>query len=399
MVKLPSLQNRFIVIFSFLLISLVVQSQKKTILIEPVKRKINQDALLPAQTYVNLQIPTATATAIIEVNISHGRKMGSSPEKIAWVRPVSYSGDFAELPIDMKFKSNSNYSFEVTLYNYMNATQKLRLRSLLLGYINSYLDAIVSTGNEKINLLQKNDQIMKDLNEIVSNGLRDYKNFRNKQFQGFSGIVKLKLQQVSAAKLSDASHNLGKEASDSIMTDEKMKNAYTQKLILETKNVVNAELNNYLDDDFVELYDHFIVANQYTEKTQTVLPLFIGYGAVYFGGNVHDLDYDTKPYAGFSIPLGKGDGKYFSRTTFIMGVFINNFKNAADSTITGPLVDRPIFAGLGFRLYDFINFNAGMVATSTTKQNLANIKTEDIKLRPFIGLNFQFNLWLGVNKK
>ncbi len=80
-------------------------------------------------------------------------------------------------------------------------------------------------------------------------------------------------------------------------------------------------------------------------------------------------------------------------------MFINNFKNAADSTITGPLVDRPVFAGLGFRIYDFINFNAGMVATSTTKQNLSTIKTEDIKLRPFIGLNFQFNLWLGVNKK
>jgi hypothetical protein len=82
-----------------------------------------------------------------------------------------------------------------------------------------------------------------------------------------------------------------------------------------------------------------------------------------------------------------------------MGVFINNFKDADDNTITGPVIDRPVFAGLGFRIYDFINFNAGVVATSMEKQNLSNIRTESIKLQPFIGLNAQFNLWLGLNKK
>src|SRR5690606_3709132 len=116
-------------------------------------------------------------------------------------------------------------------------------------------------------------------------------------------------------------------------------------------------------------------------RTQTVLPLFIGYGGVYLGGNVDNLEYDSQPYAGFSIPFGRGNGAWFSRTSFVLGVFINNFKDADDNTITGPVVDRPVFAGLGFRIYDFIHFNAGVVATSTAKQNLSNIKTENIDLQ------------------
>jgi hypothetical protein len=199
--------------------------------------------------------------------------------------------------------------------------------------------------------------------------------------------------------LKNAAYNVDRSTADSASTSDELKSSYSSQLQKELYRIILTELDNYLDMEFVQRYDNFIVSNQFTERTQAVLPLFIGYGAVYFSGNVRDLEYDAKPYAGFSIPLGRGDGKYFSRTTFIMGVFLNNFKDGNDVTITGPIVDRPVFAGLGFRVYDFINFNAGMVATSTSKQNLGNIKTENIHLYPFVGLNFQFNLWLGVGKK
>lgn len=376
-----------------------IYAQKKTILIEPQKRKINQDALLPAQTYFTIQVPVSSRTGIMLLNVYKGKTVSDKIESNSWTRPVQFSGEFAEIPVDLKLKSNSNYTFQLTIYNLLSDSERTNLRDILSASVVSYLDAAIENEDSKIIVSRKSDQLIKDLNDIVNKGLSDYQNIQRKNFEGFSDIVKLKIQQLTNAQLKNAGYNLNKRTLDSSTNDQELRAAYSAKLRIELKQLILAELHNYLGMEFVKLYDSFVISNQFTEKTQTVLPLFIGYGAVYFSGNARNLNYDSKPYAGFSIPLGRGDGKYFSRTTFIMGVFLTNFKDSDNNTITGPIVDRPVFAGLGFRIYDFINFNAGAVATSTSKQNLSNIKTENIKVYPFIGLNFQFNLWLGVNKK
>ena len=389
-----------ITVITLITLATTVTAQKRSVLVEPQKRKINQDAPLPAQAYFNIQVPVSSETGIVQVNIYKGKNTNDLFEQAYWVRPVNFAGDFAELPIDSKLKSNSNYSFQVTIYNQLGDSQRVRLHQLLHRHIDNYLDAILQTDNNRLDLARKPTQVMVDLNLIVNKSLSGYRNLQNKSFEGFSETAQLKMQQVENARMKNAAYNIDKAARDSAAGNETdVTFSYASQLRNQLDTVLFTELDNYLDLDFVAVYDSFVVKNQFTERTQAVLPLFVGYGAVYFSGNVRNLEYDSKPYAGFSIPLGRGDGKYFSRTTFIMGIFLSNFKDGNDSTLTGPIVDRPVFAGLGFRVFDFINFNAGMVATSSTKQNLSNIKTENIKLYPFIGLNFQFNLWLGVNKK
>ncbi|MEO5685516.1 MAG: hypothetical protein ABIQ88_22910 [Chitinophagaceae bacterium] len=393
---------RHVCLFLLVFLTTVTSSswaQKKSVLIEPQKRKINQDALLPAQTYFNLQVPVSSQTGIIQVDIYRGKSNSDLLEHSYWVRPVNFTGDFAELPVDLKLKSNSNYSFGVTIYSILSDSEKTQLHFIAQQHISNYLDATIQTDDARIDLSRKPEQMIADLNSIVNKSTVAYKNMANKSFDGFSDIVKLKIQQVVNARLKNAAYNVERQTGDSTVLSQQLKLSYSDQLQNELKKIIVSELDNYLALDFVRVYDQFIVKNQFTERSQAVLPLFIGYGAVYLSGNVRDLNYDAQPYAGFSIPLGRGDGKYFSRTTFIMGIFLRNFKDGNDSTLTGPIVDRPIFAGLGFRLYDFINFNAGLVATSASKQNLSNIKTENIQLHPFIGLNFQFNLWAGINKK
>jgi hypothetical protein len=374
-------------------------AQRKTVVIDPDTRKMNQGNLLPAQTYFDLQIPVNDEIGIIQVEIHKGRTNNNLIEKTSWTRPINFRSNLAEIPVDIKLKSNSNYTFDMVIYSLLSDSDRVHLKRVIDQNIINYLNAAFEANTKGITTARNTDQAVADLNLVVKKNLRDYRSLRDRAFEGFSDIVKLKLRQVDNARLSNAAYNVEANPSDSLLSEKQVKADYVSKLMDELESIILSEVDNYLDMDFVKLYDQLVIRNQVTERTQTVLPLFVGYGGVYLGGNFDDLEYDSQPYAGFSIPFGRGNGAWFSRTSFVLGLFLTNFKDADNNTLTGPIVDRPVFAGLGFRIYDFIHFNAGVVATSLQKQNLSSIKTENIDLKPFIGISAQFNLWLGLNKK
>ncbi len=380
-------------------LSSAIYAQRKSVLIEPQSRKINQGNPLPSQTYFDLQIPVDSKTGVVTVDIYTGRVSGRAFEHSYWVRPVNFNGNLAELPVNSRLKSSNNYTFKVAIYAELDDAERSRLKELIEKNITNYLDAVFKTDKGGIAASRRQNEIINDLDNIVKSGTTNYQNVQQKEFEGFSDIVSLKLKQVVNAKLKDANYNMSISPEDSLKTNEQIKAAYADTLTTELLTMVLNEANNYLDLDFLKLHDSFVVENQYTEKLQTVLPLFVGYGGVYLGGDIKDLEYDSQPYVGMAFPLGRGNQYYYSRTSFILGVFINNLKDGDGKTITGPIVNRPVFAGLGFRVFEFINLNAGVVATSDQKQSLSNFKTENVKLQPFIGLNAQFNLWLGLNKK
>ncbi|MEJ7740637.1 MAG: hypothetical protein WKF97_24745 [Chitinophagaceae bacterium] len=386
-------------LFCVILICGYVKAQRKTVLLEPQNRKINQGDPLPPQASFDIQIPVNRQTGIIKINIIKGSNTKEVIQRTFWVRPVNFTGEFAELPVDVRLRNNSKYGFDVTIYSILSDSEKVTLTQILHQNIINYLNANVEATSNRMDVASNAAKMVQDLNALVKRSLTYYRNTSQRDFEGFSDVVRAKLQQVEKARLNDAQYNVIKGAADSLQTVNEMKAAYANKLTVELEQIILNEVDNYLSLDFVKLYDSFVIGNRVTERSQTVLPLFIGFGGVYLSGDLNDLEYDSQPYAGFSFPLGKGTETHFGRTSFIMGVFLSNFKDGKGKTITGPVIDRPIFAGLGLRLYDFINLNAGLVATSIEKQTISNIKTEDVKLKPFIGLNAQFNLWLGLNKK
>ncbi|RYG04540.1 MAG: hypothetical protein EOO02_05905 [Chitinophagaceae bacterium] len=391
--------RRLLVLCALSAMCISALAQRKTIVLDPDTRKMNQGNDLPAQNYFDVQVPVSDQIGIIYLSIHKGRTTDNLIEKTSWVRPINFKSNLAEIPVDIQLKSNSNYSFDLVMYTMLSDSERVHLKDIVHQNIMNYLNAGFETNEKGISTARNTDQSVADLNLLVSKSLRDFKNLRDREFEGFSDVVKLKLKQVDNARLSNADLNRERQPGDSTLTENNIKSDYATKLMAELETIILSEVDNYLDMDFVKLYDHIVVRNQVTEKTQTVLPLFIGYGGVYLNGDIDDLEYDSQPYAGFSIPFGRGHGAWFSRTSFVLGVFLRNFKDAEGKEITGPIVDRPVFTGLGFRIYDFIHFNAGVVATSTEKQNLSNFTTEQIRLKPFIGVNAQFNLWLGLNKK
>lgn len=374
-------------------------AQNKPVLLEPQKRKVNQGNPLPVQTSFDIQVPVAGNIGIIKINVFKGNQPSDIVEQTSWTRPAMFTGDFAEIPVDIKLRANTRYGFDVKMYAILSDSEKTALKEIIHRNLSNYLDATIEAGNKGFTVAKSSGQIVQDLNTIVKRNLSYYQNLQQRQFEGFSDIVALKVQQIEKMKLSNAGYNVKKTKSDTALQEDDVKALYVKQVNSELQRSVYSEVDNYLSLNFVKQYDAFVITNRETEKSQTVLPLFIGYGGVYLAGDINNLEYDSQPYAGLSFPLGRGNETHYGRTSFILGVFLKNFKNGQNETITGPVIDRPFFAGLGFRIYDFINFNAGMVATSMQKQTISNFKTENVKLKPFIGLNAQFNLWLGLNKK
>ncbi len=374
-----------------LLVFTGINAQKKSILLEPQTRKINQGDPLPSQSSFDIQVPVGKEIGIIKINVFRGNSPSDIIQRTNWTRPVNFKGDFAELPADVKLRNNSKYGFDVTLYALLGDSEKNNLKEIIHQNISNYINASIESNSKSIDIDKNSAKIVQDLNSVVKRSLTYYRNTQQRDFEGFSDIVAIKIRQVSNARLSNANYNIIRTPADSLKTSDDLKAMYANQLKNDLLQIILNETDNYLSLDFVKLYDSFIIPNRVTERSQTVLPLFIGYRGVYLGGSFNDLEYDSQPYAGTE--------SHYGRTSFILGVFLANFKDGNGNTLTGPIVDRPVFAGLGFRIYDFINLNAGMVATSMDKQNLSNIKTSDVQLKPFIGLNAQFNLWLGLNKK
>ncbi len=374
-------------------------AQKQLVLLDPQQRTINQSEPLPPQTYFTIQVPVDPHTGIITINLFKGNKTPDLIQQNSWSRPVNFKGNIAEIPVNVKLRNNSQYGFEVMMYSILSDSERISLKEIVHQNLTNYLNATIEATGRKINMEGNPDKVVNNLNAVVKRSLTWYNNVQLRAFEGFSDVVKFKVQQLQEAKLADARYNLSKSNTDTLFNKDDLQAAYAKQLTGELRSIVLNEIDNYLNLDFVKLSDSFVIRNAVTERSQSVLPLFIGYGGVYLSGTIDDLEYDSQPYAGFSFPLGRGNEMHYGRTSFILGIFLKDFKDGQGNKVSGPVINKPIFTGLGFRIYDFINLNAGIVATSTTRQTITNIKTEDVQLKPFIGFNAQFNLWLGLKKK
>ncbi|HZG23673.1 MAG TPA: hypothetical protein VEZ17_03785, partial [Chitinophagaceae bacterium] len=312
-----------------------LSAQKKSILLEPQTRKINQGDPLPTQSNFDIQVPVSSQTGIIRVNVFKGNNSSDVIQTNVWTRPVNFTGEFAELPFDVRLKNNSKYGFDVLIYTLLSDTEKVALNELVHQGLINYLNASMEATSKGIDVEKDAERLVNDLNAVVRKSLTWYRNTQQRQFEGFSDIVKLKIQQIERARLNNAKFNVVRNSGDSLLTQEEVKARYANRLMDEVQQVVLGEVDNYLSLDFVKLSDSFVIPNRITERAQTVLPLFVGYGGVYLGGSLKNLEYDSQPYAGLSFPLGRGTESHYGRTSFILGIFLSNLKDAAGGTVTG----------------------------------------------------------------
>lgn len=384
---------------------LLAHAQYQTVVYDYERNYFNQGQPLPAETNFILSGQVPKDVDYVEVEVYKGGKHKKPQYISAWKRSYTNKSETFEIPVNYKLRGEAEYDFELNSYRKATDTEKENLKRILNSSLDAYVDGVISVERRRLSVGKAPGAMVEDLNDIVNSGTQLYKSKINFNFPGFSGIVKNKIKQLKDARLRQGLFNFSKsEASNR----REAKRLYADKLISELKTALHTEIEQGANTELLVLSDNKTIKDYETEETSNVISINAGYGGVYFSGDLKDLQYDSAPYVGISFPFTRSTlaSPFWRNTSISVGAFLNNLTqkdaNGNDITVTGPIFGRPVYAALGYRAFKFIRINAGVTALENKKPDgsgVFDVELKDIKVKPFVGISAEINLWMGLGDK
>jgi len=369
----------------------MLSAQQNSVIYDYANNWFNQGGNIPAESNftINGQVPKQLSKVAIEI-----RKNGNDNilYETSWNRPMGNSATSFSLPVKYKLRSSSLYDFDLKFYRLTTAADKANIKNQLYTALDGYVDGVVEMSKSKITFSRQADVMMDDLYSIVDASLQFYEPITGFDFPGFSDIVRLKINQIDDTRLSLSKVIVGKSKDD---TKSEVQRELTQKLLKELKELLRNEVSPYVMQDAYVLSEVRELTEVGTDNTINYITLQGGYGVIYSSGKLSNANYYESPYVGVVLPLGKPAfaPEFIQKASINAGIFLNEFTATNGETVSGPIVNRPVYVGLGYNLIKFVKFNAGAVFLenkSTTDGISLNL--ENVRVRPFIGLSAQIKL-------
>ncbi|MGY6557741.1 MAG: hypothetical protein ACXIT9_00495 [Nitritalea sp.] len=374
------------------LLSSTLQAQIPNVNFNVVKNDLNEGNLLPAEEAFFIRGALPKDIHFVEVKVKPSDRRTATAHHYNWKTAFDFRTDQYELFVSEPLKSNERYDFEFAFYELASKEDMKEVKTLLGENLRSYLKANLEVTASGIRSFRSDRVILRQLDAIVEQGLTDYRHYLDRDFQGFSDVVKHKLAQKDKIRLRRARFNIIR--SERGTQKEEDKAVYAATYMEELFDLVENELEQYLSRSLLTLVDIRSVRNYPTERLQNSLPLNVGYGAFAVRRSLGSTQYFNGPYVGLSLPLGNTTfTKFLGNASLSAGVFVQNFE-AEGMQISGPFVNLPIYVGLGYRAFNVLRFNAGAVLI-----DMENGGSGTIYAQPFVGLSLELNLWLGFNQK
>ena len=380
--------KRIGLIFTFVAFYLTSFGQFTSITYDLERNWFNEGHPLPAETDLIVKGSIPTDATRVEFVILSANK---SEELYTAVWNKTNTNDLS-LAVPYKLRSSSEYDFLIRFFEPMNAYEKEKLEQAISNTINAYLDVNLA-GNNSIKLLKNSKKKLKEMNRMLADIFTEYRSSMLGWEPEFSEIIQLKLEELERADLKDDYSKI-----DSSSSKKQVMNQAREKLVGELNDQIRREVSQLLDRPLFTLKDTRFVDNYSTESKKNALAINLGYGGVYLSGNIDNFTYDSAPYIGLAFPFGNEAlaSNFLSKTSLTFGVFLDNFEDADQMEVNGFLIDRPIYVGLDYKLFQFVHFNAG--ATFLEEANEGTISSNSIIIRPFIGLSARIDLSIGLGK-
>ncbi len=356
----------------------------------------NEGQALPAEKSMIFKGMMPAGTEMVELSILSEKKQ-TELYKATWQKT---SSEELNLIIPFMLRSSDKYDVRFDLFRAVTNAEKENLKNSMINTLDTYVD-INTEGEKGIKLANGTKKTAKQMNSIVEAAMTEYRTGKNGQAFEFSELLNMKLEQLENADL-DKNYTKG----DSTITRKTVRTETRGAFVTSLKAQINEEINQMLNTDLYVLTTTRLVDNYNTESKQNSIAINAGYGGVYLSGNWDDFTYGSSPYLGLSFPLGNSvlGSKFLSNSSVTMGVFLNNFEDSFGNEVTGLIVNRPLYAGLDYKLFKFIRLNAG--ATFLEGQTLATnpqdlempIVTKNVIVRPYVGLSARIDLSIGLGK-
>ncbi|WP_373524386.1 hypothetical protein [Aquiflexum sp.] len=385
--------KRILVFMIFVFFSAhTITAQIKTVSYNVVNNEINSNNPLPSEEPFFIRGILPNDIEMVAVVLNRSGKNPIRADEYSWKRAFDFEVSQYEVFISNPLRSNEAYDLEMFFYKRAEKEQMQSIKSAINRNLESYIRANLEVTGGGIKTNSSNQVMISQMNQIVEDGLEDFRHFLGRDFKGFSEIVRQKLEQKDRLKLNKARFNiLGKNK------DDNEKAAYAAQYIGELIEVVQNESDQYLDKSLLSLVDIRTVANYPTERKPGTLPLNIGYATIPIKRSLPSTEYLHGPYAGLSIPLGnKTFTKFLGNASFSTGVFLQNFESSQGDQIEGQIIGLPIYAGLGYKVFRVFRFNVG--AVSLNMDNGGGLGSQHY-IQPFAGISLEFNIWMGLNNR
>jgi len=345
----------------------------------------NNGQSLPAEQRMIVTGPVSSNIYLVEMDIFRPKANQNKRPLFAgvWKRRGETGESTFRIPVNYKLIGSSSYDFRVVYFRAISTTEKTALRQELFEALDSYLAQSIERQEDQIRLRDNPRNMIEDLNRVVVDGLAYYRSLNEISFDGFSDLVEQALDNLDKRPLAAA------EAS-----------------IDQVETLLHTEVEQVLNSDLVLRTDIRQVPQYETQRTRRPLAINVGYGGVLLDRGSESLSYGTSPYVGISLPLANPAlaSRFWSNASVSLGVFLENFENADNETVTGPIFGRPYYLGVGYNFFRFVRLNLGVTAlegvgTSNLGGGSAALDVDAISLRPFIGISAELDVWAGFRER
>jgi hypothetical protein len=354
-----------------------------------ISNEINNNRPIPSEERFSITGQVPKEVEMISVNVTRsGKRTG---QLYSWRKAFEFNTTDFEILVTDPLRNNETYDLIFSYYIRADEQQIDFVNQVIKKNLETYVRSNFEISKNGIRSKNSLAVVENNLEQIVSQGLTDYRNFLGRDFQGFSDIIKQKLNQSKDLKLRRASLNVIRKSKEE-NTKASYANAYLDELIDGLSN----EVKQYLGNNLLVLADERKILNTLTEKKQNALPLNFGYATIPIKRTLASTEYLNGPYVGLSLPLGnKNFTKFLGNASFSTGVFVTNFESSTGEKIQGDLIGLPIYAGLGYKVFQVFRFNVGAVMLNMDEAG----SSRQTYIQPFAGLSLEFNLWVGLKNR
>lgn len=385
--------NRILLTTIFCFFSVLYSAAQDVVInLDLYRGNLNGGNPLPAETKFSVSGGVPEKIEMVKLTIFPSKKGMKSSTNYFWSAPFGFQENDFQVAVSAPLRSNESYTLNFGFYQKAGAEQVDEIRELIFVNIKTYMSTITTITRGGVKFSESDEIILNNLKKIVDQGAFYFELKDGLQFPGFSDLTKNKFQQRKNLKTGQAKFNvIGLQKKDNA------KAAYALNYLDELNDILSAELNQYLSPNMLVRVDERTFDNYSTEKTSTVIPLNIGYGAISLSKNLPKQEFVSSLYLGLSIPLGNRTfSPIMNNLSISTGIFITGqLENSLGERISGPVEDIPIYVGLGYNFFRFLRLNAG--GTFLTTEQISGGRVNSFE--PFVGLSAEFNLWLGFGKK
>ncbi|MBN3583083.1 hypothetical protein JYB64_11855 [Algoriphagus aestuarii] len=385
--------NRFVLtILAVFLSTFSLLGQITTVDLDLLQNKINGGKPLPAEQAFYLRGAIPDKIEMVTLKIYPSKKTEKAGYSYFWRSPFGYKDISYQVLVSDPLRSNEDYFLEIGFYQKAGAEQIEEVRALISQNIKTYLSTITSIKRGGIHFSESDIVILNNMKKIVEQGAYYFELPNGEVFPGFSDITQSKLEQREKLKMGKAKYN-----ATGLSENDNARAVYAAQYLEELNAIISSEISQYLSPNMLVRVDEKIFENYPTEKTSNALPINIGYGGISLSEGLPNQEFVHGPYVGVSFPLGNRTfARFMNNMSISAGAFISGkMENSLNERISGPVIERPVYVGLGYNFFRVIRLNAGGTFITTEKISGNNVNS----FQPFVGVSAEFKLWLGFGNK